>query len=402
MGVYEEAAREVIARCQWIAGRTEHPGQITRTFLSPPMREVHEYLRGWMEEIGMRVRIDNAGNQRGVYGEGPRLVIGSHLDTVPNAGAYDGVLGVVLGIALVELLAGRRIRFQIEVIGFSEEEGVRFGVPFIGSRAFLGDAEAMLPLRDREGVTVSDALRAYGLDPERIADAETVAAGYLEFHIEQGPVLESLGLPVGVVDAIAGQSRWDVTFTGHANHAGTTPMALRRDALTCAAEWICAVERVALAAPGLVATVGRIEASPNARNVINGGVVASLDVRHARDPVRLEAVDALLREATEIAAQRGLAVASQLNLDQMAVPMALSDAVADAVASTGRAAHRMTSGAGHDAMVVARKIPAGMVFLRSPGGVSHHPREDVLVDDVAVALEAGMEFLKQWEARVGI
>jgi allantoate deiminase len=402
MGAYDDAAREAIARCQWIAGRTEHPGQITRTFLSPSMREVHEYLREWMEECGMRVSVDNAGNQRGVYGEGPRLVIGSHLDTVPNAGAYDGVLGVVLGIALVQLLARRRIPFQIEVIGFSEEEGVRFGVPFIGSRAFVGDAEAMLPLRDREGVTVSDALRAYGLDPARIADAETEAAGYLEFHIEQGPVLESLGLPVSVVDAIAGQSRWDVTFTGHANHAGTTPMALRRDALTCAAEWICAVERVALAAPGLVATVGRIEASPNARNVINGRTVVSLDVRHARDSVRVAVVDALLREAAEIAARRGLVVVPQLNLDQAAVPMALCDAVAEAVAATGRAVHRMTSGAGHDAMVVARRIPAGMVFLRSPGGVSHHPSEDVLVDDVAVALEVGMEFLHRWGSRVGI
>jgi len=399
MSRYLEAARAAVARCRSIALHTEDPGKITRSFLSPVMHEVHASLGSWMESCGMKVQIDAAGNQRGVIGEGPRLLIGSHLDTVPDGGAYDGLLGVVLAVTLVELLGGRELPYAIEVIGFSEEEGVRFGVPFIGSRGLIGTADELLPIQDRNGISVADAIRGYGLDPDQIASAETNAARFVEFHIEQGPVLESLGIPLAVVDAIAGQTRLDVTFSGHSNHAGTTPMHLRRDALAAAAEWIACVEKAALSTPGLMATVGHLEAQPNVRNAINGVVLASLDVRHAEDAIRLEAVEKLLEAAEAIGGRRNVSIALKRNLEQAAVQMdrRLADELARAIASAGHPLHRMTSGAGHDAMIVARKMPAAMIFLRSPGGVSHHPAEEVRVEDVAAALEAGMQFLQNWE-----
>jgi len=221
-----ERAAKVIAFCRDLAVCSEEPGRTTRTFLSPPMRDVHRMLGEWMCRAGMEVSIDAAGNLRGVRrGHSKRrLLIASHLDTVPNAGAFDGILGVVLGVALVEAMAGHESGITVEVVGFSEEEGVRFGIPFIGSRAVAGtlDETILTP-------PVLDAIRAFGLDPGGLPDArlspDTVA--YLEFHIEQGPVLESLGLPLGIVDGIVGQSRLSVTFEGTANHAGTTPMAPR-------------------------------------------------------------------------------------------------------------------------------------------------------------------------------
>ncbi|MBZ5578840.1 MAG: allantoate amidohydrolase [Acidobacteriia bacterium] len=391
--------REVIARCRALAECTEEPGYTTRTFLSEPMHQVHARLRSWMEPAGMSVSVDPAGNLRGLYSalrpDAPRLFIGSHLDTVPRAGAFDGILGVVLGVALVERLGGRRFPFHIEVIGFSEEEGVRFGIPFIGSRAFIGE-----PVQDAR---VADAIRAFGLDPSTVADAQAGAdaLGYLEFHIEQGPVLEGLGLSLGVVEAVVGQSRLEIHFEGQANHAGTTPMRARRDALAGAAEWIGMVEREGRAIEGLVATVGRLESEPGAVNVIAGSARATLDVRHREDSIRRGVVERLLGSAEQIAGRRGLAVSSRLLLDQAAVPMDASwmRMLERAVRGSGHTAHRMTSGAGHDAMIVARRMPATMLFLRSPGGISHHSAETVAAKDAAAALEAGEGFLEELEAR---
>jgi allantoate deiminase len=392
---------DVIGRCRVLAEFSEEPGFTTRTFLSEPMHAVHAQLRTWMEQAGMSVFTDHAGNLRGVYPSArpaaPRLFIGSHLDTVPRAGAFDGILGVMLGIALIERLGGRRQPFAIEVVGFSEEEGVRFGVPFIGSRALIGDIDD--ELRARIGATIA----AFGLDPSRIGEARVRedAIGYLEFHIEQGPVLESLHLPLGIVEAIAGQSRLEVVFAGKANHAGTTPMNLRQDALAGAAEWITTVERQAHVIPGAVGTVGRIAVSPGAGNVIPSSAAASLDVRHANDAVRRDLVARLLRCAEQIAASRCLKVSSEHRLDQPAVAMdsTLTQLLERAVSSTGRPIHRMTSGAGHDAMIVARRMPAAMLFLRSPGGISHHPDESVLPADVVDALDVGMRFLAELEQR---
>jgi allantoate deiminase len=298
---------------------------------------------------------------------------------------------------LIERLHGRLLPFEIEVIGFSEEEGVRFGVPFIGSRALIGDID------DQLLAMIADAITAFGLDPKRIDEARAGddALGYLEFHIEQGPVLESLDLPLGVVETISGQSRLDVLFKGRANHAGTTPMNLRRDALAGAAEWMGAVEREARAVPGAVATVGRVIVSPGASNVIPSAVTASLDVRHAEDAVRHDLVTRLLRCAEQTAGSRCLTISWEQRLDQAAVAMdsTLVQMLERAVASTGLPVHRMSSGAGHDAMIVARRMPAAMLFLRSPGGISHHPNETVLEADVSAALEAGMRFLESLERR---
>jgi len=401
---------QIIARCRELALYSEVTGETTRTFLATSMRRVHALLRGWMETAGMQVRVDAAGNLRGVLPaaepEAPRLLIGSHLDTIANAGAYDGVLGVVMGVTLVEALvqqsaAGQQLPYAIEVIGFSEEEGVRFAKPFLGSLALIGELDGeTLARTDRGGVTVAEAIRDFGLDPADLPAAvvDDSAFGYIEFHIEQGPVLESEGRALGVVQAIVGQTRMELTFTGQANHAGTTPMGpLRHDALAAGAQWIVEVERYANECPGLVATVGKVESSSGAGNVIAGRFTATLDVRHARDEVRRAAVEHYLEYAKVAGEARSVAAAITTSIDQAAVPMG-----SELTALLGSAAFRgtgdeprfMTSGAGHDAMIVARRVPAAILFLRSPGGLSHHPDEAALPGDVQAAFATGVEFLR--------
>ncbi|HWY03673.1 MAG TPA: allantoate amidohydrolase, partial [Candidatus Acidoferrum sp.] len=381
-----DCASEVIARCQTLARFSEDTGSIRRTFLSPPMRECHREIAGWVAPLGAISRVDAVGNLRMLYPaenpDAPCLMIGSHLDTVPNAGAYDGVLGVVLPIALLGALNGRKFPFAIEVVGFSEEEGVRFGTPFIGSRGLVGSLdEDLLRRQDAQGISIRKAIEDFGLNPAEIAQAaiEDNVFGYVEFHIEQGPVLENAGRPLGVVEAIAGQSRMEFTFVGHANHAGTTPMTLRHDALAAAAEWIGAVERRAVSTSGLVATVGAIQAKPGATNVIAGETRLSLDVRHRHDEARNAAVDYLVQLAEDVATRRGLRVQCNVLMDQRAVPMDpfLVSQVEEAVSKAGCEAYRMVSGAGHDAMILAERVPAAMIFLRTPGGISHDPAESV-------------------------
>lgn len=403
-GNIKARAEEVIARCRTLAAFSEDTGSTRRTFLSPPMRDCHREITKWLTAAGAEVTVDAAGNLRGFYAAAqstaPRLLLGSHLDTVPNAGAYDGVLGVIIAIALLESLEGRRLPFAIEVIGFSEEEGVRFGTPFIGSRALVGRLdEELLNRQDGNGISVRSAIKKFGLDPTQIPRAalqdDTLA--YLEFHIEQGPVLESLGRPLAAVEAVAGQTRMEFTFLGRANHAGTTPMHLRHDAIAAAAEWIIAVERTAHNHPGLVATVGQIEAKPGATNVIAAEARVTLDVRHKSDDIRDRSAETLVRLAHEIAERRGLTLRQSVLLSQQAVAMDpyLIDQIQEAIRSTGCQPHRMTSGAGHDAMILAEKIPAAMIFLRSLGGISHDPAESVEVEDVAKALECGLHLFEQ-------
>ena len=297
--IAREAAATLLARSEALAECTDNPGEILRTFLSPAMEQVHQRMRSWFEAAGMTVSVDRAGNLRALYppasGENaPCLLIGSHLDTVPNAGAYDGVLGVLMGLALVEALGGHRLPYSIEVIGFSDEEGTRFGVPFIGSRAVVNRLDdALLGTRDTNGITVGEALSGYSAaHPEAIeASLVSQAAGYLEFHIEQGPVLESRNLALGIVESLVGQSRCQLVFHGRAGHAGTSPMKLRRDALAAAAAWMTRVEVSVATSKGLVATVGQISVEPGGVNVIPGVVRCSLDVRHAEDVVRRDAVE---------------------------------------------------------------------------------------------------------------
>ena len=404
---HQDQARRVIERCRELARITDVPGETTRPFLSPATREAHRLLTTWFEAADLSVRTDAIGNLRaalpGPLSHSPRLLIASHIDTVPNAGAFDGPLGVILGLALIEQLraTASTLPYAIELIAFSEEEGVRFAKPFLGSLALIGQLEPeALHLSDTAGTTIEQAIRNFGLDPAQISSSavEPATAAYLEFHIEQGPVLEHEDRPVGVVEAIAGQTRLALTFSGHANHAGTTPMGpLRRDALAAAAPWIAEVERFALNTPGLVATVGKLETPAGAGNVIPGTVTATLDVRHSEDRVRHAAVKHLLAFAAQIGSSRTITVTNSTTLDQPAVPMdsRLTALLCDAVLrTTGSPARRMPSGAGHDAMIVARRLPSAMLFLRSPGGLSHHPDESVLPADVAAALTAGMHFLQ--------
>jgi allantoate deiminase len=403
-GTPTDRAARIITRCREIAACTEVPGEITRLFLTPPMHEVHELLRDWMETAGMTVRVDAIGNLRGFWPGftpgSPRLLIGSHLDTVPNAGAFDGILGVVLGVAVVEELKGELLPFAIEVIGFSEEEGVRFGKPFLGSLSLAGKLDPeTLARTDPSGISVRQAIEAYGLNPTQLPAAALAneALAYLEVHIEQGPVLENEDTSLGIVEALVGQTRMELNFAGQANHAGTTPMHLRHDAMAAAAEWIVAVEDYASSRTGLVATVGRVEVAPGAGNVIAGKATASLDVRHADDSIREASVMAILKLAETAAVRRGAHVTSSKQLEQPAVPLDphLTTRLSEAAAQAGFPARRMTSGAGHDAMILAPRIPSAMLFLRSPGGLSHHPDESVLPQDVEAALATAMEFLAQ-------
>ncbi len=397
-------AATVLRRCDELAAFSEEDGRVTRRFATPALWEAGETVRGWMEGAGMTVHRDAIGNVRGRLGAADRrtLLIGSHLDTVRDAGRYDGMLGVLVAIGCVERLrdAGRSLPYAVEVLAFADEEGVRYGTGYLGSSVIAGRFDAAdLRRRDADGVTMADALRACGGDPDRLASARRDPAdliAYYEVHIEQGPVLEAGGVPLGAVDAIAGQSRVRITFTGEAGHAGTVPMTLRRDALCAAAEFVSAVEAVARDRDGVVATVGELELGNAASNVIPGQVALSLDFRHAEDSVR-ESVGAQLHgRAGAIADARGLLLDWEVLQDTPAVACstALTQLVAEAVTASGHSLVRLASGAGHDAVMLSTIAPVAMLFVRCAGGVSHNPAESVTVEDVAAALDATTRFLE--------
>jgi allantoate deiminase len=394
----ESRAKRVIARCHELANITDIEGQTTRLFLSPATRDAQTLLGWWMRQAGLTWRVDDFGNVRGTRTaskpDAPTLVLFSHIDTVPNAGAFDGPLGVILSLEVIESLGSTPLPFAIEVIAYSEEEGVRFGIPFLSSRASTGQlTDSDLQHTDRDGITVEQAILYFGLDPSRIAEtcplpANTFAA--VEVHTEQGPVLEHDNASLAVVESIVGQSRLELTFEGQANHAGTTPMAARQDALVAAAEWIVDVERYAANYKQLVATAGRIEALPNASNVVPGTVRVSLDVRHPKDESRHAAVANLLTKAENAGRSRGVHVKAAVQSEHKSVPMdrTLGSALHAAAERAGHDAQSMFSGAGHDAMILAPVVPTAMMFVRSPGGISHHPDETVREEDVAAAIGA--------------
>ena len=396
-------AARVIDRCRELARITDVPGQTTRLYLSPATRDAHTLLGWWFREAGLQARTDDAGNLRAVRRSSndvaPTLLLFSHIDTVPNAGAFDGPLGVLLGLAAIEELHSTPLPFHIELIAFAEEEGARFAFPFLSSLAVVGElAPELLERTDGEGVSVAEAIRNFGLNPQAIGEtcplpANTFAA--LEVHIEQGPVLEAEDASLAVVEAIVGQSRLKLTFEGMANHAGTTPMPLRRDALAAAAQFIVDVERYAANYTQLVATVGRVEALPGAMNVVPGEAHVTLDVRHPKDESRHAAVAHLLTKAEHAGAQRGVKVQATVLSEQKAVPMNhdLTQKLHRAAERAGFDARSMFSGAGHDAMILAAHVPTTMLFVRSPGGLSHHPDETVREQDVEAALATVLNFL---------
>ena len=402
-GITAALAATVLERCDALAAFSEEPGRLTRRFATDALRQAGEAVAGWMRAAGMTVRRDAIGNVCGRYegGTDATLLMGSHLDTVRDAGRYDGMLGVLVAIACVERLhdAGRTPPFTIEVMGFADEEGVRYGTAYLGSGIVAGRFEPdYLDRSDADGVGMADAIRAFGGDVEGLTAARrdpTGVIGYCEVHIEQGPVLEAEGLPVGVVSAIAGQTRARLTFEGAAGHAGTVPMSLRRDALCAAAEWIVAVEAEARGEPGLVATVGELAAEPGASNVIPGRAVLSLDLRHGDDAAREAARERLRQLATAIGAARNVVADFSVVQETSAVACdpELSDLLAEAVAGAGHHVERLPSGAGHDAAVLAAIAPVAMLFVRCAGGISHNPAEAVAPADVAAAVDVTSRFL---------
>ena len=399
-------AHVVMERCDALASFSEEPGRLTRRFATPALRQAGDALSGWMRAAGMDVRRDNIGNLIGRYeanrpGAGT-LLLGSHLDSVRDAGRYDGPLGVLVALACVERLHYRnqRLPFAIEVLAFADEEGVRYHTAYLGSQVVAGRFDpTQLALTDADGVTMAEAIGAFGGDPGSLTgDARNGddLMGYCEVHIEQGPVLEARGFPIGVVTAIAGQSRFAITFTGVAGHAGTVPMDLRHDALVAAAEFIGWANTYARHEPGLVATVGQIDAYPNVSNVIPGRVTLSLDVRHQDDGQRAKAIERLHMRAAEIATASGIQVGWDLIQENRCVPCsaALTQRLAQAIESLGHPVWRLPSGAGHDGVMLSNLTPIAMLFVRCKGGVSHNPAESVAEEDVAVAIEVLGRFLE--------
>jgi len=394
------AAATALERADALAACTEDPARLTRRFATPALAQAGDLVLGWMRDAGMTAGRDAIGNVAGRWeppglpAGAPTLMFGSHLDTVRDAGRYDGMLGVLVALAVVESVRERSgPPFALEVLGFADEEGVRYGIAYLGSSVVAGTFDrSALDRRDADGIAMADALAAFGGDPAALETARRDPAdllGYVEVHIEQGPVLEAEDLPVGVVTGIAGQTRAEVVFTGAAAHAGTVPMALRRDALAGAAEWIGAVEARGRAVDGLVATVGEATVAPGASNVIPGRVALSLDVRHPDDALRDASVADLRARAEEVAGARGLHAAWTEVQATGAVTCSpgLARALETAVEDTGVRVVRLPSGAGHDAAVMARICDVAMLFVRCAGGVSHNPAEAVTAADVAVAID---------------
>lgn len=404
----DRAAQRVMARCDALSTISETPGQLTRVYLSPEHMRANTLVAQWMEEAGMLTWQDAVGNICGRYeaaGEGaPAVLLGSHLDTVRNAGRYDGMLGVLTAIEVVDSLHRQGLHGEqaVEIIGFADEEGTRFNITLLGSRGLTGTWPAgWLECQDAQGVSVAQAMVNVGLDPSRILMAERATeefSAYLELHIEQGPVLEQADVPLGVVTAINGARRLTCCFTGEAGHAGTVPMAHRHDALTAAAQWIAFVEqKTRESGPEQVATVGTLQCEPGAVNVIPGAVTLTLDIRSPDDDRREMLLNALLDEAGRIAAERGLAFSHDIFYTIAATPCdaRLREVLAGAVSEVQSRTLWLPSGAGHDAIAVAERWPSAMLFVRCDRGISHHPAERVQLKDVAKALQAYSAAVRQ-------
>lgn len=401
MGANIMAMTDALARC------SEGGAGVSRHFLTPEHKQASALIRGWMDDAGMETRMDAIGNVVGRYrGDGSIgrcLITGSHQDTVRQGGRYDGMLGIVTPIACISTLnrQGRRLPFDIEVIAFGDEEGVRFGTTLLGSHAVAGNFDlSVLDKCDRAGVSIAEALIRFGLDPAGIPTearrAEDVLA-YIELHIEQGPVLEAEGLPVGVVTAIAGATRSLVNLSGMAGHAGTVPMAARRDALAGAAEAVLAVERICGEGEDLVGTVGIIEANPGAANVIPGRASFSLDVRAPRDADKDKALAAIRREFEAICTRRGLSLDIEDIYNEPAVTCApwLVEAGREAITDEGVRPLSLFSGAGHDAVALSAICDVGMIFVRCKGGISHNPSEAITEADAEIGARVFLRYLER-------
>jgi allantoate deiminase len=401
---------EIVRRADELAlCSADGPNCLTRLYLTEAHRAAAVLVSDWMRQAGMAVHVDAAGTVvgrlEGVGAPGaPALLLGSHIDTVRNAGKYDGNLGVLAAISVVGELVrlGRALPYPVEILAFGDEEGVRFPVTLTSSRAIAGlFAPEALEARDADGITLRQALRRFGGDPDALpalARRHEDVAGYVEVHIEQGPVLETHDLPVGIVTAISGASRLMVNLEGFAGHAGTVPMALRRDAMAAAAEMVLALEALALERPDIVATVGRIAVAPGAVNVIAGSAEFSVDLRSPSDAARRNAVAEMRLRFREIGLRRGVDVVLRSLYEENAATCdpALMDGLARAVAAEGIAVQRLPSGAGHDGLAMSALCPFAMLFVRCKGGISHNPAEAVAEGDVSVAAAVLRRFLEDF------
>ncbi len=408
LGVQHLFGPQVMDWAEQLGAISDSVDTLTCAYMTPAHQRTAAQLRDWMIEAGMDARIDAVGNVVGRYAaaqpDAKTLITGSHYDTVRNGGKYDGRLGILLPIALVRHLKerGERLPFHLEVIGFAEEEGVRFRSTFLGSSAITGRFNPiLLEQQDADGVTMREALIEAGHDPAAIASMARDPAsllGFVEVHIEQGPVLLERGLPVGVVTAIAGSSRYLVELGGVASHAGTTPMGMRRDAAAAAAEIVLLVEARCSGRGSLVGTVGQLEVPAGSVNVIPGGCRLSLDIRAADDAVRLEAVDDILAGISAICARRGIDEKLWKLVEADAAPCAprLMDRLGKAIEGCGLPRFDLLSGAGHDAMEMAAITEVAMLFTRcGNGGISHNPLETMTADDAEIAGQVLLDFLRQ-------
>lgn len=397
----QRSATRIMLRSDQLAAISEKPGELTRVYLSDQHFAANRQVQQWMEEAGMHVWQDQVGNICGRYEaqtpNAPAILLGSHLDSVRNAGRYDGPLGVLSAIEVVNCLnqQGIRLAQAIEIVGFADEEGTRFGITLLGSKGVTGQwPDNWLEQCDAQGISVRQAMITQGLDPDAILQAarkQNSISAYLELHIEQGPCLEAADVSLGVVTAINGAHRLNCVFRGLAGHAGTVPMQQRQDALAAAAQWMVAIEQLtAEAGNGLVATVGQISCSPGAVNVIPGEVNLTLDIRGPQDAALSQLLNRLLTTAAQIAETRGVTFEANefYHIAATACDEALRSACTQAVQHVQGSAPQLSSGAGHDAIAIATRWPVGMIFVRCEKGISHHPAESVQVNDVAAGVRA--------------
>jgi allantoate deiminase len=396
----EALGRRAEAMLLELAAISAEPERIVRLYLTPEYRRAADLFAFWMREAGLNVFEDVLGNVRGRTGEGPRLLIGSHIESVVDAGRYDGTLGVVAAILAYDTLARANAKpaFGIELIAFGDEEASRFPTTLSTSAALAGNFDPeTLALKDAAGLSYGEALRAYGKNPDDIVNVAlkpNEAAAYVELHIEQGPVLEAENEPLGIVTAMVGQTRLIIEVKGEAGHAGTVPMHLRRDALAGAAEMTLVAEKIGQG--GGVATVGIIEAKPGAVNIIPGSVRFTLDLRAASNEARNKAIAAFRHECEKIAVKRRLEVAFTLTHEIPTTPCdaRLQDQLAAAIEAVGGKPVRLPSGAGHDGMSMAKLCPIAMMFVRCKGGVSHNPAEYASPHDMGLAVAALVRFIE--------
>ncbi|WP_375753942.1 allantoate amidohydrolase [Vibrio sp. HN007] len=409
----QQLAEQVMDYCEQLAEFTQTFGVMDRRYLTPEHRETNDRIAHWATESGLKHWQDLAGNQwvrlASTDANAKRVILGSHTDTVPNGGKYDGILGVVAPLVLLKWLSesGRQFDFHIDVVGFGDEEGTRFGATLLGSSAIAGKWQSRWrELQDESGVTLAQAMYDFGLDVSKISetqiDSNRVIA-YLETHIEQGPILEEKGIPISSVKGIAGARRFDITIEGHAGHAGTVPMSLRKDPLVVASQWVTEVSRLATETSRsehpVVATVGKMEVKPGAVNVVPGEVSLTLDIRSLSDSARDEVADALLARLEQNTSDKGLSlkVIQTHDAGSVVCEPRLTQELMNVVGDITGEPVVLVSGAGHDAMAMADIVPTTMMFVRCEGGVSHHPGERVTAEDVAVSLRALYKFLERIE-----